>query len=70
MGRAASDPKGHLCSQQRNDNDDNNNTSVAVEPVASILRMWEILGSNLASRIGYSRMSVVFLSFFIQLSRQ
>ena len=56
MDRAASDPKGHLCSEQRIDDDDNNNINknVAVEPAALVLSMWEILGSILGSRIGYS----------------
>jgi hypothetical protein len=56
MDRAASDPKGHLRDQQRIDDDDNNNNykNVGVEPAALVLSMWEILGSILASRIGYS----------------
>jgi hypothetical protein len=57
MDRAASDPKGRLCSEQRIDDDNNNNNNnknVAVEPAALVLSMWEILGSVLASRIGYS----------------
>jgi hypothetical protein len=55
MYRAASDPKGHLCSQQCiDDDDDNNNKNVADEPAALVLSMWEILGSVPASRIGYS----------------
>jgi hypothetical protein len=59
MDRAASDPKGHSCSEQRVDDDDNNNNNnnnknVAVEPAAFVLNMWEILGSILASWIGYS----------------
>jgi len=48
--------KGHLRSEQRIDDDgnNNNNKNVAVEPAAFVLIMWEILGSVLASRIGYS----------------
>jgi hypothetical protein len=44
-------------SQQRVDDDDNNNNNnknVAVEPTALVLSMWEMRGSVLASRIGYS----------------
>jgi len=56
MDRAASDPKDHLCNEQRIDDDDNNSTNknVAVEPAALVLSLWEILGSILASRIEYS----------------
>jgi len=56
MDRAASHPKGHLRNEQRIDGDDNNNNNknVAVEPAAIVLSLWEILGSILASRIGYS----------------